>query len=108
LKFKSLSIQESLDVIEEGALIIDVREESEYNQSHIENSILIPLSRFDINELNKNNPDNKKIIIHCRSGKRSKLAANILINQNYIGEIYEMDEGIIGWIESKLLVKSNF
>ncbi len=95
-------------MIEDGALIIDVREESEYNQFHIEDSILIPLSIINVHELNKKNPDNKKIIIHCRSGKRSKLAANILIEQNYSGEIYEIDEGIVGWIESNLPVISNF
>ena len=42
----------------------------------------------------------KTIIIHCRSGKRSKVAANILLNQDYTGEILEIDDGIIGWIEN--------
>ncbi len=106
LSFKSLNIQESFIIIKEGAIIIDVREEDEFNQAHIKNSILIPLSKLTSEKIISLNPDNKKIIIHCRSGKRSKVAANILINQNYTGEILEMDSGIIGWIESKLPVIS--
>ena len=107
MKFKSLNIQDSFKMIQDGAIIVDVREEDEFNQSHIENSILIPLSRINAQRLHELNPDNKKIILHCRSGKRSKLAANILINQNYRGEILEMNEGIIGWIDAKLPVFSN-
>ena len=108
MSFKSLNIQESFKIIQEGALIIDVREEDEFNQAHIENSILIPLSQISAQKLAEVNPDNKTIIIHCRSGKRSKVAANILTDQNYIGEIFEIDEGIVGWITSKLPVVSKF
>ena len=106
MSFKSLNIEESLKIIHEGALIIDVREEDEFRQVHIENSILIPLSQISAQKLIEVNPENKKIIIHCRSGKRSKVAVNILINQNYIGEILEIDEGIVGWINSNLPVVS--
>ena len=88
MSFKSLSIQDSYMAIEEGALIIDVREESEFNEAHIKNSILIPLSKITTEKVNEINPDNRKIIIHCRSGKRSKVAANVLISQNYSGEIF--------------------
>ena len=51
--------------------------------------------------------ENKLIIIHCRSGKRSKVAANILLSQDYKGEILEIDEGIIGWIENNQPVISD-
>ena len=107
MSFKSLSIQDSYIAIEEGALIIDVREESEFNEAHIKNSILIPLSKITAEKVNEINPDNRKIIIHCRSGKRSKVAANVLISQNYSGEILEIDSGILGWIDSRLPVISN-
>jgi rhodanese-related sulfurtransferase len=53
-----------------------------------------------LEKINELNPTNKTILIHCRSGKRSKVAANILLSQGYSGEILELDEGIDAWIES--------
>ena len=100
MSFKSLNIQDSIEAIKKGAIIIDVRERTEHDQAHIQNSILLPLSTVSAEEVSKINSQNKTIIIHCRSGKRSKVAANILLNQNYTGEILEIDDGIIGWIEN--------
>ena len=100
MDFTPLSINDSVQIIEEGALIIDVREKHEYEEVHLEGSILVPLSDISAEKINKINPENNDIIIHCRSGKRSKVAASILIGQNYQGKIYEIDEGIVGWIEA--------
>ena len=100
MDFTTLSIKDSAQIIKEGALIIDVREKHEYEQAHLEGSILVPLSNISAEKINEINPENNDIIIHCRSGKRSKVAASILIGQNYRGKIYEIDEGIIGWIEA--------
>jgi len=107
MSFKSLSVEEAVKLIENDALIIDVREQSEFEQTHLNNAILVPLSTISAEKIQDINPDNKKILIHCRSGKRSKVAANILLSQNYPGEILELDEGIIAWIESDQPVISN-
>ena len=104
MDFTTLSINDSAQIIKDGALIIDVREKHEYEQVHLEGSILVPLSDISAEKINKINPENNDIIIHCRSGKRSKVAASILIGQNYQGKIYEIDEGIVGWIEANQLV----
>ena len=100
MDFTTLSINDSAQIIKDGALIIDVREMHEYEQAHLEGSILVPLSDISAEKINKINPENNDIIIHCRSGKRSKVAASILIGQNYQGKIYEIDEGIVGWIKA--------
>ena len=100
MDYTTLSIKDSAQIINEGALIIDVREKHEYEQAHLEGAILVPLSDISAEKINKLNPENKDIIIHCRSGKRSKVAANILLSQGYSGEILELDEGIDAWIES--------
>jgi len=50
---------------------------------------------------------NKTILIHCRSGKRSKVAADILLSQDYSGEILELDEGIIAWIDANQPILSD-
>ena len=98
---------DSVMAIKNGALIIDVREQIEYDEAHLENGVLIPLSELCMNKINEINPENKPIIIHCRSGQRSKVAANILLSQNYTGEILEINEGINGWIEANQFVLSN-
>ena len=99
VSFKSISVTDAMQLIENGVLIIDVREQNEYDQAHIENSVLVPLSTVSAEKINEVNPQNKTILIHCHSGKRSKVAANIILTQGYTGEILELDKGIKAWTE---------
>ena len=99
MSFKSISVPDAMQSIKNGVLIIDVREQNEYDQAHIENGILVPLSKVSAEKINEINPQNKTILIHCHAGKRSKVAANIILSQGYTGEILELDEGIKAWIE---------
>jgi rhodanese-related sulfurtransferase len=107
MSFKSLNVQDAAKSIHKGVMIIDVREQDEFDQAHLENAILVPLSTVSAEKINELNPTNKTILIHCRSGKRSKVAANVLLSQGYSGEILELDEGINAWIESDQPVISN-
>ena len=99
MTFKSISVTDAAQSIKNGVLVIDVREQNEYDQAHIENSVLVPLSTVSAEKINEINPQNKTILIHCHAGKRSKVAANIILSQGYAGEILELDEGISAWIE---------
>ena len=80
-------------------VILDVRTLSEYEESHINNSILIPHDELEkrIDEL----IDYKdvEIIVYCRSGTRSNIAVNILISNNFT-KVYNMLGGINSWIEA--------
>ena len=105
--FTSLSIEESKLKIEKGLIIVDVREQSEFNESRIPNSHLIPLNTVSKELLVSKFGEKANIIIHCKSGKRSKTAANILLQQGYEGNIFEIDSGILGWIESGQITESN-
>ena len=107
MSFKSLNVQDAAKSIHKGVMIIDVREQDEFDQAHLENAILVPLSTVSAEKINELNPTNKTILIHCKSGKRSKVAANVLLSQGYSGEILELDEGINAWIESDQPVISN-
>ncbi len=71
--------------------IIDVRTEEEYKESHLEGAKNIPLDDIE----NINISKDTEIIIYCRSGARSKEAANILASLGY-KNIYDMG-GIINW-----------
>ena len=77
----------------EDYLIIDVRSAEEYAEGHIESAKLIPVSELGdrLDEL----PDDKPIIVYCRSGGRSRSAASILI-ENGFGNVYDMG-GIKDW-----------
>ena len=107
MSFKSLNVQDAAQSSHKGVMIVDVREQDEFDQAHLENAILVPLSTVSAEKINELNPTNKTILIHCRSGKRSKVAANVLLSQGYSGEILELDEGINAWIESDQPVISN-
>ena len=80
-------------------IILDVRTLSEYEETHINNSILIPHDELEtrINELV--NYKDVEIIVYCRSGTRSQNAVNILVSNNFT-QIYNMLGGINAWIDA--------
>lgn len=79
----------------ESYIIVDVREQSEYDAGHIEGAILVPVG--DIDELAPELLPNKGeiLLIYCRSGNRSAQAAAKLNNMGYTN-IYDFG-GIIDW-----------
>ena len=80
---------------EENYIILDVREQSEYDEGHIKNAILLPYTEIET-RAEKELPDKEQIIlIYCRSGRRSKIAAQSLANAGY-KNVKEFG-GIIDW-----------
>lgn len=65
------------ELLERGALIVDVRTPQEYKSGHITESINIPLNTIP-NKVNELKRKNKPIITCCRSGARSGMAADQL------------------------------
>ena len=65
------------ELIDQGAIIIDVRSKGEYAGGHIKESINIPLDQLK-NNLHKLKDKNKHIITCCASGMRSGSAKSIL------------------------------
>ena len=63
MSFKSISVADAAQSIKNGVLVIDVREQNEYDQAHIENSVLVPLSTVSAEKINEINPQNKTILI---------------------------------------------
>ena len=80
-------------------IILDVRDQDEYDSGHLNNSILIPLDELEnrLNEIMEYN--NTEIIVHCRTGFRSKSASEILASNGF-SKIYNMLGGISGWIDA--------
>lgn len=82
--------------MDEGkAILLDVREQSEYDESHIPGSVFIPLSTFDPSEVPQ--VPGKAIVIHCRSGKRAETACHYTLEEFPTLEIYSLEGGILAW-----------
>lgn len=94
---KAISAAEAKKLLDDkNAVLIDVREVSEYEAEHIPGAINMPLSVFDVNAVKSFSPD-KKLIIQCLSGKRAGQACARLDNQN----ASVMEGGIDGWKKAK-------
>lgn len=80
---------------EKEIILIDVRTKEEYDTGHIKGSILIPVDNLK-EEAAKTLTDKEAVIfVYCRSGNRSKTAANILGDLGY-KKVYNLG-GIINW-----------
>jgi len=80
---------------EEGYIILDVRTKDEYDQGHIPGAILIPDTEIKAKAEEVLTDKDQLILVYCRSGRRSKLAAEALVGLGYTN-IKEFG-GIIDW-----------
>ena len=85
-------VKEAIDHNEQ-VLIIDVREEDEYDAGHLPKALLYPLSTFD-KDLYKL-PKDKDLYVYCRSGQRARSATRKLREAGY-ERVYNIG-GIIHW-----------
>jgi rhodanese-related sulfurtransferase len=80
---------------ETGYVILDVREQDEFDAGHIPGAILIPLGEIPM-KAEQVLPDKQQLIlVYCRSGRRSKMAAENMVKQGYTN-IQEFG-GILDW-----------
>lgn len=81
---------------EQSVIVVDVREQSEYEQGHIPGALLLPLGTISDKTAAEVIPNKEEIaLIYCRSGRRSKMAAEMLSGLGYTN-LYEFG-GIITW-----------
>ena len=80
---------------EEGYIILDVREQDEYDAGHIPGAILIPYTQIEEKAEEVLTDKDQLILVYCRSGRRSKIAAEALAELGYTN-IKEFG-GIIDW-----------
>ncbi len=78
-----LPIKNAEQLLNEGALIIDVRSISEYQSGHLPKVINIPLDNIESQIRNKAKDLNKPILLHCQSGMRSGVACKKLASMGY-------------------------
>ena len=95
--YMNITAEEAKQIMdnEEGYIILDVREQDEYDAGHIPGAIVI--SHEEIAEKAEEVLTDKEqlILVYCRSGRRSKIAAEALLELGYTN-IKEFG-GIIDW-----------
>ena len=95
--YKQISAKEAYNIMgsEEDVIILDVREQDEFDEGHIPGALLLPYTEI-IDRAEDVLPDKDKLIlVYCRSGRRSKIAADSLVSLGYTN-VMEFG-GIIDW-----------
>jgi SulP family sulfate permease len=80
--------------------VVDVREPREFNQGHIPQAQLIPLPQLLARPVDL--PRDRRIILVCRSGRRSAMAAACLLGCGYT-DLATLQGGMLAWESTNLL-----
>lgn len=97
IDYKQISAKEAKEIMDSGEeyILLDVRSEEEFAEKHIPGAVLIPHTEI-ADRAEEELPDKEKyILVYCRSGNRSKIAAQILVDLGYTG-VFEFG-GINSW-----------
>ena len=97
-----ISVPDAKRLIADGGLVlVDTREESEYAAGHLDNALLVPrgVLEFKIGNLPELSDKNKTVLLYCRSGNRSALAAKVMQQLGY-NKVLSMIGGYEAWCQS--------
>ena len=95
--YEQITPKEAKKIMDSGEehIILDTREQDEYDEGHIAGAILIPYTEIE-NKAEEMLPEkDAQILVYCRSGRRSKIASETLSKLGYTN-IKEFG-GIIDW-----------
>ena len=95
--YRQISMGEAVDMMaqETGYIILDVRRPDEFTAGHIPNAINVPNETIGTDDIPELPDKNQLIMVYCRSGRRSKEAAEKLVKLGYTN-IVEFG-GILDW-----------
>ncbi len=99
-KYETVSPAKAKEAQDRGAMLIDVRESSEYRSGHAPGArhISVQVIERRLGEI----PKERQIVVMCQSGMRSQRAAEILSRNGY--QVLNVSGGIIGWQRAGLKV----
>lgn len=102
--FNSLTVKEYAKAIEDTAIVrLDVRTAEEFAEGHIAKTLNIDVLKNDFeSKAVAMLPKNHIIAVNCRSGKRSKNAARILVKNGF--KVIELDGGYNDWVKNRMPV----
>jgi rhodanese-related sulfurtransferase len=93
-----ISRDQAREMVENGAQLVDVRADHEWEAGRIAGAAHIPLDELAerAGEIDRDRP----VVIYCRGGNRSTMAAAALADAGY--DASKLSEGIVGWEEEGL------
>ncbi len=90
-----IPVNELTALVENGSLVVDVREPDEYESGHIPGAVLLPLSTVLTNK--SEFESDETVYVVCRSGGRSMQACEMLHDVG-ISNVVNVAGGTMGWI----------
>jgi rhodanese-related sulfurtransferase len=95
---REVSREEAQRLIDDGAQLVDVRADHEWDAGRIAGAVHLPLAELAerAGEIDKDRP----VVLYCRGGNRSTMAAAALADAGY--DAAKLTEGITGWAEAGL------
>ena len=95
-EFKSVGVEEfKAEMSKSGVQLVDVRTAQEYSEGHIPGAMNIDVNAPDFEEKIKVLDKKENVAIYCRSGRRSKMAANKLTAAGF--KVIELNTGFLSW-----------
>jgi rhodanese-related sulfurtransferase len=85
-------------LIEDGAQLVDVRAQHEWDAGRIAGATHLPLAELP-ERAGEIDPD-RPVVLYCRGGNRSTMATQALVDAGY--QAVKLEEGIVGWDEAGL------
>jgi len=97
-ELREISREEARKLVEEGAQLIDVRADHEWDAGRIAGAKHVPLPELPqrTGELDQDKP----IVVYCRGGDRSSMATAALTDAGF--DAVKLTDGIVGWSEDEL------
>ena len=94
---ENILVQDAVKLLDqEGVLFLDVRTSQEFKyEGGIKNALLIPVNDLEKKITMLEAYKNKEIIVYCRSGRRSKMATELLKKKNF--NVTNLEGGFIAW-----------
>jgi rhodanese-related sulfurtransferase len=95
---KAVSREEARKLVEDGAQLLDVRTDHEWEAGRIAGASHLPLDELAqrAGEIDRE----RAVVVYCRGGNRSSMATAALIAAGY--DASKLSEGIVGWAEDEL------
>jgi rhodanese-related sulfurtransferase len=95
---KEVTREEAQQLLADGAQLIDVRADHEWDTGRIPGAKHVPLA--ELAERTGEIDDDRPVVLYCRGGNRSTMAADALADAGY--DASKLSEGIVGWAEAGL------
>jgi rhodanese-related sulfurtransferase len=95
---REVSREEARKMVEEGAQLVDVRADHEWDAGHIAGAVHVPLPELPRRTAEIDN--DRPVVVYCRGGNRSSMATAALTDAGF--EAVKLTDGIVGWSEDDL------